>query len=91
MSRFKTVILIVGMICTAADSMRFDITSGSTKCISEDIKANAMTVGKYSVINPNEGFPFPDTHKITARVSLNSSFETLAPCLVVEKGKSESY
>ncbi|XP_034704153.1 protein NRT1/ PTR FAMILY 7.3-like [Vitis riparia] len=28
-----------------------------------------MSVGQYSVINPNEGFPLPDTHKITAQVS----------------------
>lgn len=69
MSRFKTLIVIVGLMCTAADSMRFDLTSGGTKCISEDIKTNAMSVGKYSVINPNEGFPLPDTHKITAQVS----------------------
>jgi hypothetical protein len=52
----------------SAHSMRFDLGSGTTKCISEDIKSNAMTVGKYGVINPNEGFPVPDTHKITVRV-----------------------
>lgn len=62
-------IVIVGLIFTMpAHSMRFDLGSGTTKCISEDIKSNAMTVGKYSVINPSEGFPVPDTHKITVRV-----------------------
>ncbi|GFY84893.1 emp24/gp25L/p24 family/GOLD family protein [Actinidia rufa] len=48
--------------------MRFDLKSGATKCITEDIKNNAMTVGKYSVVNPNEGYPMPDTHKITVKV-----------------------
>lgn len=62
-------IVIVGLIFTMpAHSMRFDLGSGTTKCISEDIKSNAMSVGKYSVINPSEGFPVPDTHKITVRV-----------------------
>lgn len=28
-----------------------------------------MTVAKYTVINPNEGFPTPDSHKITVRVT----------------------
>ncbi|KAK4278755.1 hypothetical protein QN277_016557 [Acacia crassicarpa] len=28
-----------------------------------------MTVGKYSVVNPNEGFPLPDSHKVTVRVT----------------------
>ncbi|XP_004489416.1 transmembrane emp24 domain-containing protein p24delta9 [Cicer arietinum] len=51
------------------NSMRFELQSGHTKCISEDIKSNAMTVGKYSVVNPNEGYPIPDTHKITIKVS----------------------
>jgi len=41
---------------------------GSTKCISEDIKINAMTVGKYSVVNPSDGYPLPDSHKITVKV-----------------------
>lgn len=50
------------------NSMRFDLQMGSTKCISEDIKINAMTVGKYSVVNPNEGYPLPDSHKITVKV-----------------------
>ena len=62
-------IVSIGLILTmSAHSMRFDLGSGTTKCISEDIKSNAMTVGKYDVINPNEGFPVPDTHKITVRV-----------------------
>lgn len=54
--------------------MRFDLQSGATKCISDEIKSNSMTVGKYSTVNPNEGFPLPDTHKVTVRVSKPSSF-----------------
>jgi hypothetical protein len=62
-------IVTIGLIFTMpAHSMRFDLVSGITKCISEDIKSNFMTVGKYSVINPSEGFPVPDAHKITVRV-----------------------
>jgi hypothetical protein len=48
--------------------MRFELQSGHTKCISEDIKTNAMTVGKYTVVNPNEGYAILDTHKITVKV-----------------------
>ncbi|PKA59444.1 Transmembrane emp24 domain-containing protein p24delta9 [Apostasia shenzhenica] len=50
-------------------ALRFDLQSGQTKCISEDIKVNAMVVGKYSVVNPFENQPIPDSHKITVRVS----------------------
>lgn len=50
-------------------SIRFDLQSGTTKCIAEDIKSNSMTVGHYSVINPNEGTPLPDSHNITVRVT----------------------
>ncbi|KAG6719686.1 hypothetical protein I3842_03G019100 [Carya illinoinensis] len=54
----------------SAESMRFDLKSGATKCISEDIKGNAMTVGKYHVVYSNtESFPVPDTHKINVRVN----------------------
>lgn len=63
-----SVILILGLMSTMAHSMRFDLQSGATKCISDDIKSNAMTVGKYSVVNHNEGFPKPDSHKVTVRV-----------------------
>ncbi|EEF32366.1 Transmembrane protein Tmp21 precursor, putative [Ricinus communis] len=49
--------------------MRFDLNSGHTKCISEDIKSNSMTVGKYSIVNPNDGSPLPDTHKLTVKAT----------------------
>ncbi|CAL5325851.1 unnamed protein product [Camellia sinensis] len=71
MWKFKALIVItLGLIMTPiVESMRFDLQSGTTKCITEDIKNNAMTVGKYSVVNPNEGHPMPDNHKITVRVT----------------------
>ncbi|KAL9246364.1 hypothetical protein vseg_019908 [Gypsophila vaccaria] len=53
----------------SSKSLRFDIKSGDTKCISEDIKSNSMTVGKYHVVNPNEGTPLSEAHKITVRVT----------------------
>ncbi|PKI75493.1 hypothetical protein CRG98_004163 [Punica granatum] len=28
-----------------------------------------MTVGKYSIVNPNEGHPLPESHKLTVRVT----------------------
>jgi hypothetical protein len=50
--------------------MRFDLKSGEPKCITEEIKGNALTVGNYSVVNPIEGYPLPDSYKITVRVCL---------------------
>ncbi|XP_058226307.1 transmembrane emp24 domain-containing protein p24delta9-like [Rhododendron vialii] len=72
MWKFKALITALGLVLSPilmVQSMRFDLQSGSTKCITEDIKNNAMTVGKYSVVNPNEGFPIPDTHRITVKVT----------------------
>ncbi|XP_061362248.1 transmembrane emp24 domain-containing protein p24delta9-like isoform X1 [Gastrolobium bilobum] len=61
--------LNLALLCSVANSMRFELQTGHTKCISEDVKNNAMTVGKYSVVNPNEGYPIPDTHKIVVKVT----------------------
>ncbi|KAB2610272.1 transmembrane emp24 domain-containing protein p24delta9 [Pyrus ussuriensis x Pyrus communis] len=70
MSRLNfRIILILGLMSTVAHSMRFDLQSGATKCISDDIKSSSMTVGKYAVVNPKEGFPIPDSHKLTIRVT----------------------
>ncbi|KAJ8774988.1 hypothetical protein K2173_019992 [Erythroxylum novogranatense] len=63
---------LLGLIFTVAESMRLDLKSGHTRCISEDVKNNAMSVGKYSVVNPNEGSPIPDSHKLSVKV--NSPF-----------------
>ncbi|RDX74053.1 Transmembrane emp24 domain-containing protein p24delta9, partial [Mucuna pruriens] len=62
-------LLTLALMCSLANSMRFELQTGQTKCISEDIKTNALSVGKYSVINHNEGFPLPDTHKIYVKLS----------------------
>lgn len=64
----RFLVLILGFIATQVKSLRFDLQSGLTKCIAEDIKSHAMTVGKYHIVNPNEGYPLPDTHKVTVRV-----------------------
>lgn len=65
-----SVVVILGFVLNTARSLRFDLESGHTKCISEDIKSNSMTVGKYSIVNPNgEGHPLPESHKITVRVT----------------------
>ncbi|KAI9121707.1 hypothetical protein K1719_008740 [Acacia pycnantha] len=64
------VALTLAFMCCFGNAMRFELRSGHTKCIAEDIKSNAMTVGKYFVVNPNEGSFLPDSHKIT--VKLNS-------------------
>ncbi|XP_022881839.1 transmembrane emp24 domain-containing protein p24delta9-like [Olea europaea var. sylvestris] len=64
------IILISGfLLWNQVESIRFDLESGHTKCISEDIKSNSMTVGKYHIVNPNDGHPLPDSHKITVRVT----------------------
>ncbi|KAL3654254.1 hypothetical protein CASFOL_003935 [Castilleja foliolosa] len=49
------------------DPGRVDLELGHTKCISEDIKSNLMTVGKYQIVNPNDGHPLPESHKVTLR------------------------
>ncbi|OMO93323.1 Emp24/gp25L/p24 family/GOLD family protein [Corchorus capsularis] len=65
----QIVILVLGILSPASESLRFELQSGQTKCIAEDIKSNSMTVGKYHVVNPNEGHPLPESHKLTVRVT----------------------
>lgn len=67
--RSVQIIFILGFMLKISESLRFDLQSGHTKCISEDIKSNSMTVGKYHIVNPNEGYPLPDTHKVNVRVT----------------------
>ncbi|MFS7995107.1 hypothetical protein Hanom_Chr12g01114151 [Helianthus anomalus] len=43
-------IAIIGILSTLAHSIRFEIESGHTKCIAEDIKSNSMIVGHYSIV-----------------------------------------
>uniref|UniRef100_A0A5B7APX5 GOLD domain-containing protein n=1 Tax=Davidia involucrata TaxID=16924 RepID=A0A5B7APX5_DAVIN len=67
--RTVSVLLILGFLSSVVQSIRFDLQSGHTKCIAEDIKSNSMTVGKYSIVNPNEGQPLPESHNITVKVT----------------------
>lgn len=62
-------LLLLVLFSSSTESLRFELQSGHTKCISEDIKSNSMTVGKYSLVNPNEGQPLPDSHRVTVRVT----------------------
>ncbi|KAL6547067.1 hypothetical protein OROMI_022788 [Orobanche minor] len=57
------------LLRTTVESIQFNLESRYTKCIAEDIKSNSMTVGKYHIVNPNEGHPLPESHKVTVRVT----------------------
>ncbi|KAL1223387.1 Transmembrane emp24 domain-containing protein p24delta11 [Cardamine amara subsp. amara] len=61
--------MMIMMMMRRGKSMRLDLESGLTKCISDDIKFNYMTVGTYSIVNPNEGHPLPPSHKIFVTVT----------------------
>ncbi|CAL4939652.1 unnamed protein product [Urochloa decumbens] len=65
-----------------AGALRFDLHSGHTKCISDEIKVGAMAVGKYHIVAPDDGTPslssssqqqqqqlLPDSHRISLRVT----------------------
>ena len=60
--------IFLGVLLKSGESIRFELESGHTKCIAEDIKSNSMTVGHYSIVNPNEGQPLPESHRITLKV-----------------------
>lgn len=51
------------------ESMRFELDSGQTKCISEGIRTNAMSVGKYAIVNPHQD-ALPHSHKLTVKVCM---------------------
>ncbi|KAJ0635837.1 putative transmembrane emp24 domain-containing protein [Helianthus annuus] len=57
-------IVILPLLSTIAISIRFNVESGFTKCITDDIRIKSLTVGEYSVVNPNEGQPLPGHHRI---------------------------
>lgn len=62
-------VAILGLASTTlVKGMRFDLKTGATKCITEDIKLNAMTIGKYSIVNPVEGFPLSEEDRVSVRV-----------------------
>nr|GEV24622.1 transmembrane emp24 domain-containing protein p24delta9-like [Tanacetum cinerariifolium] len=62
-------VIFLGVLLRSGESIRFELESGHTKCIAEDIKSNSMTVGHYSIVNPNEGQPLPESHRITLKVT----------------------
>ncbi|VYS58983.1 unnamed protein product [Arabidopsis thaliana] len=64
-----TMMTMMMMVIRKGESMRLDMESGNTKCISDDIKTNYMTVGTYSIVNPNEGHHLPPSHKLFVTVS----------------------
>lgn len=67
-------LLILSILSPATLSMRYELHSGHTKCISEEIHVNAMSVGKYSIVNPHEDHPLPASHKITVKVKQQHIF-----------------
>ncbi|KAI9168879.1 hypothetical protein LWI28_003269 [Acer negundo] len=64
--------VIIGILSTTSQSLRFELQSGHTKCIAEDIKSNSMSVGKYSLVKADEAHPLPESHKVTVRVTSTS-------------------
>ncbi|KAL9328823.1 hypothetical protein ACSQ67_003826 [Phaseolus vulgaris] len=62
-------LMLLVLFSSSTQSLRFELQSGHTKCISEDIKSNSMTVGKYLIVNPNEGQSLPDSVRVTVRVT----------------------
>ncbi|XP_068642877.1 transmembrane emp24 domain-containing protein p24delta9-like [Aristolochia californica] len=68
-SAFSTVFVILSLLFTTVLGLRFDLQSGHTKCITEDIKINSLSVGKYNIVGPSEEHHSPDSHKITARIT----------------------
>ncbi|CAN8253642.1 unnamed protein product [Cochlearia groenlandica] len=64
-------ILIITCLCQRRVlAMRFELGSGHTKCIGEDINENSMSVGKYFIVNPNEedNHSMPSSHKINVKL-----------------------
>ncbi|KAE8719796.1 Transmembrane emp24 domain-containing protein p24delta9 [Hibiscus syriacus] len=62
------VVLMVWALPLLSHSLRFDMQSGETKCISEDIKRNSMTMGTYRVVNPNDDRPLGYYHLLSVKV-----------------------
>ncbi|KAL6648071.1 hypothetical protein ACP70R_012295 [Stipagrostis hirtigluma subsp. patula] len=71
-------LILLAAAALPAGALRFDLNSGHTKCISDDIKVGAMAVGKYHVVAPDDGSllsspssqqPLPESHRISLRVT----------------------
>uniref|UniRef100_A0A453B0G6 GOLD domain-containing protein n=1 Tax=Aegilops tauschii subsp. strangulata TaxID=200361 RepID=A0A453B0G6_AEGTS len=65
----STLLLLAAVLLAAsppARALRFDLESGHTKCISDEIKVDSMAVGKYSVVAPDPSYPdaqLPESHR----------------------------
>ncbi|CAK8536669.1 unnamed protein product [Lathyrus sativus] len=70
---FLLLLLAVTFFSCSVQSLRFDLPSGFSKCISEDIKKNWMTVGNYSIVNSNEGQSLPSDHTIAVTVYMSGA------------------
>ncbi|TKV95881.1 hypothetical protein SEVIR_9G391400v4 [Setaria viridis] len=75
-------LLLVLAAALPAGALRFDLHSGHTKCISDDMKVGTMAVGKYNIVAPDDGTSslsssssqqqhqqLPDSHRISLRVT----------------------
>uniref|UniRef100_M8B013 Transmembrane emp24 domain-containing protein 10 n=1 Tax=Aegilops tauschii TaxID=37682 RepID=M8B013_AEGTA len=71
----STLLLLAAVLLAAsppARALRFDLESGHTKCISDEIKVDSMAVGKYSVVAPDPSYPdaqLPESHRVSLRVT----------------------
>jgi p24 family protein delta-1 len=71
----SALLLLTALLLSApppARALRFDLESGHTKCVSDEIKVGSMAVGKYHVVGPDPNFPdaqLPESHRIFLRVS----------------------
>ncbi|KFK33502.1 hypothetical protein AALP_AA5G021300, partial [Arabis alpina] len=66
--RSYILLLVIVLSSQKAVSVRYELKSGQTKCIGEDIHKNSLSVGKYFIVNPNEDHPLPSSHKIHVKV-----------------------
>ncbi|GLJ51027.1 hypothetical protein SUGI_1086510 [Cryptomeria japonica] len=73
---FVSVLLCLSF--SGTQCLRFDLPSGQTKCIAEEIQHNVMVLGNYHVVAPGSDEhrlgtittqPVPDDHKLTVRVT----------------------
>ncbi|GJS44223.1 condensin-2 complex subunit D3 [Tanacetum coccineum] len=62
------ILVLVSSSCKV-NGMRFDIKTGATKCITDDIQSYSLSVGKFTIVNPDQDYPLPDSHRITVRIS----------------------
>lgn len=58
------------LAAVSATALRFELESGFTKCISEDIKLHEVAVGKYSLASLSDHVPLPDSHRVSVKVAL---------------------